>query len=197
MAKNPYKGPDVYAQRAKAEGYVARSVYKLKEIDRRLRIFKQGMRVVDLGCSPGSWSRYAFERVGRRGCVVGVDIKPPLISSGPVIVKSILDLTAEEIGELLGGRADVVLSDMAPNTTGVPDADHLRQLELARSAFQVATMLLVTGGAFVVKVFEGGEAAAFQREVKARFGTLKRVRPEAIRKNSREFYMVARGFRGR
>jgi 23S rRNA (uridine2552-2'-O)-methyltransferase len=196
MAKNPYKGRDSYTERASKEGYVARSVYKLKEIDKRFRIFKQGMRVVDLGCSPGSWSKYAHERVGRAGCVVGVDINAPQITTGPLLIKSILDITPEEIGELLGGVADVVLSDMAPLTTGVPDADHLRQIELAYSAFQVASTLLKPGGSFVVKVFEGGDAAEYQRTVKARFGKLKRLRPEAVRKNSREFFMVATGFRG-
>lgn len=196
MAKNPYSAPDSYSEKASREGYVARSVYKLKEIDKRFRILKQGMRVVDLGCSPGSWSKYAQERVGRRGCVVGIDIKPPQITAGPVLIKSILDITAAEIGDLLGGPADVVISDMAPNTTGHPDTDHVRQLELARSGFDVACILLKPGGAFVVKVFEGGEAAGYQRAVKTRFDKLKRMRPDAVRKNSREFYIVATGFLG-
>lgn len=192
----PYKGRDPYGQRASDEGYAARSVFKLQEIDRRHRLLRSGQRVVDLGCYPGSWSRYALDRVGASGVVVGVDFQAPALSGATWLDRSVFEVTTEELLEILGGPADVVLSDMAQNTTGNKHADHYNQLELARRALEVATAILRPGGSFVCKVFEGGEAADFQREAKAVFGKVKRMRPDAVRKVSREWFLVATGFRG-
>jgi 23S rRNA (uridine2552-2'-O)-methyltransferase len=195
---NPYKKPDRFTIQAKEEGYAARSVFKLKEIQARHRVFRPGMRVVDLGCSPGSWLVYAAEQVGRSGVVVGVDIQEPTAKPGPVLVKSVLDVTSAELREALGGHgASVVLSDMAPNTTGDPTGDHFLQLELAGKARDLALELLEPGGAFVCKVFDGQDAHPFVLSLRPHFAEVKRARPEAVRKNSREFFVVATGFRGR
>jgi len=193
---NPYKKPDRFTRKAKAEGYAARSVYKLSEVQRRFRLFKPGQRVVDLGCYPGSWSRYLIQQVGKKGRVVGVDIEEPELEGGTWIHRSVFEVTAQELREALGGPADVVVSDMAPRTTGNRLFDHVQQLELADCALDRAVELLAPGGSFVVKVFEGEDAKAYTDRVKARFGKLKRVRPEAVRKNSREFFAVATGFKG-
>ncbi|MBW1877764.1 MAG: RlmE family RNA methyltransferase [Deltaproteobacteria bacterium] len=196
MGRNrPYKGRDHFARRAREEGYEARSVYKLEEIQRRFGLLRQNQRVVDLGCYPGSWSRYAMKCIGPRGRIVGVDLQEPSLAGGTWIVRSVYDVTPEELLKALGGPADVVLSDMAPLTTGDRFGDHIAQLELARRALELARVVLVPGGALVAKVFEGGEAGDFQAEVKTSFARVKRVRPPAVRKQSREWFVVARGFR--
>ncbi|MEZ4239660.1 MAG: RlmE family RNA methyltransferase [Myxococcota bacterium] len=195
---SPYKRPDRFTKQAQREGYAARSVYKLQEIQRRQPILRRGQRVVDLGCAPGSWFVYAAEQVGERGVVVGVDLEEP-VSRPPwakAIVGSALDTPAEVLREALGGPADVVLSDMAPRTTGDPTGDHFVQIELARRALALAAELLVPGGAFVCKVVDGEDAPAFVDEVRAAFDKVKRYKPEATRDRSREFFVVGAGFKG-
>ena len=192
---NPYKRPDRFSKKAHDEGYAARSVYKLDEILRRTRALRAGQRVVDLGCSPGSWLELAANAVGRSGVVVGVDIEEPKVHVGPVLVRSVLEVTPDEIRAVLGGPADVVLSDMAPRTTGDTFGDHVRQIELARAALALAEALLVPGGAFVCKVFDGEEAHAFVQDVRRSFDEARRLRPEAVRANSREFFVVGLGRR--
>ncbi len=194
--KNPYKG-DRFTSKAKDEGYMARSVYKLTEIDRRFRVFKQGQRVIDLGCYPGSWSQYVLQRVGGRGRLVGVDLSKPALPKGHFLAQSVFDVTAEELIEALGGEADVLVSDMAPKTSGVPHSDHVRQMELVRKALELANETLKPGGAFVVKIFDGEEVPAFQKLVKETFGKTRRIRPEAVRQVSREFFLLATEFKGR
>jgi 23S rRNA (uridine2552-2'-O)-methyltransferase len=191
----PYKSRDHFARRAQQEGYEARSVYKLEELQRRFGLLRRGQRVVDLGCYPGSWSRFALKCIGRSGRLVGVDLQEPALAGGTWIVRSVHDVAPEELLEALGGPADVVLSDMAPSTTGDRFGDHINQLELARRALTLARAVLAPGGALVTKVFEGGEAEAFQAEVKTFFTKVKRVRPSAVRKQSREWFLVAQGFR--
>jgi 23S rRNA (uridine2552-2'-O)-methyltransferase len=190
--KNPYAKPDRFALKAKEEGYAARSVYKLQEIDQRVRLLKRGQRVLDLGCAPGSWSAYVIERGGK---LVGVDITETLLAGGTFLTKSVYDVTADELIAAMGGPADVVLSDMAPLTMGARDADHWAQIELATRAFEVACAVLVPGGSFVCKVFEGPDAKAFELAVRKRFEGVRRVRPEAVRQNSREWFLVAERFR--
>lgn len=191
---NPYQKPDRFSRQAKEEGYAARSVYKLQDIQRRTRLLRPGQRVVDLGCAPGSWLGYAAEQVGARGVVVGVDLEEPTVRPGPVIVRSVLEVEPAEILEALGGPADVLLSDMAPRTTGDTFGDHVRQIELANRALTVALAVLAPGGAFVCKVFDGEEAHAFVQSIRPHFAETRRVRPEAVRQNSREFFVVATGF---
>ena len=143
---NPYKRPDRFTKKAKAEGYAARSVYKLDEVQRRFRLFRPGQRVVDLGCFPGSWSRYLIQQVGKNGTVVGVDIEEPDLDGGTWIHRSVYEVTSEELRTALGGSADVVVSDMAPRTTGNRLFDHVQQIELADRALLLATELLEPGG---------------------------------------------------
>lgn len=195
MKGNPYKKPDHFAKKAKDEGYAARSVYKLKEIDERFRLLRRGMRVVDLGCAPGSWSAYTIDKVGTDR-LVGIDITEMALPGGRFLLRSVFDVVDQDLRDAIGGQADVVLSDMAPLTTGARDADHWAQIELARRAFELACDLLVPGGSFVAKVFEGPDAKALELDVRKRFTATKRVRPEAVRVNSREFFLVSTGFKG-
>lgn len=192
---NPYRKPDRFTKKAKEEGYAARSVYKLEEIQKRFRLFKPGQRVIDLGCFPGSWSRYLLQMAGRNGRVVGVDLEEPDLAGGFWIPRSVYDVSVDELREALEGPADVLVSDMAPRTTGNRLFDHVEQIALARRALEVAEALVVPGGSFVVKVFDGEDANDYVADVKKVFGKTKRVRPEAVRKNSREFFLVAQGRR--
>lgn len=191
---NPRK-PDRFQQMARDEGYEARSVYKLREIDDRLRVIPRKGAVLDLGCAPGSWSRFVRERGGPSLTIVGIDLQPVRAYVGEFIEGSILETPASLLRERLGGNARLVLSDMAPATTGNKTADHLRQMELARMALQVATEVLAFEGAFVAKVFDGVEVPAFASELKPWFREVKRMRPEAVRRESREFFVVGLGFR--
>lgn len=192
--RNPWAKADRFTQKAKKQGYAARSVFKLDEINHRFRVIKQGDRVVDLGCSPGSWSRFVLERIGGRGELVGVDITPPEFSGGTVLVRSVMEVQPQELLDALGGKADVVLSDMAPRTTGNPLGDHVEQLVLANRAVELAREVLKSGGNLVIKVFDGEDAHAFVQSVRPSFDKVKRTRPEAVRRESREFFLVCLGF---
>jgi len=192
---NNYRRPDHYSQKAKAEGYAARSVYKLQEIQERTRILKPGQHVVDLGCFPGSWSKYALQQIGRKGRIVGVDLNEPELP-GVWIVRSVFDVTTEELIEALDGQADVVLSDMAQKTMGTRMGDHYQQIELARFAMNLASQILKPGGSFVCKIFEGPDAQPLQQEARLLFKRVKRMRPDAVRKESREWFLVAQDFKG-
>jgi len=194
MARKQRRRPDHYSKKAKAEGYAARSVYKLEEIQRRFRILKGGARVVDLGCAPGSWSAYAAQICSKKR-LVGMDITKLDAYPGTFIHGSILEVPTETIHEALGGPADVVLSDMAPYTNGNRFSDHVRQLELATAAFDTACRLLKPGGSFVVKVFDGQDAQAYTLGVRKRFTTVKRLKPPATRNQSVEFFLVCTGFK--
>lgn len=190
-----YKRPDHYTRKAKEMGYAARSVFKLDEIEARHRLLRPGARVLDLGCFPGSWSRFARERIGD-GPLVGVDLQEPSGIRGTFIARSVYEITTDELLEALGGPADVVLSDMAPATTGDRFRDHVRQIELADRALEVACAVLRPGGSFVVKVFDGTDAQAFVARARQPFTTLKRIKPQATRDRSVEFFLVGLGFKG-
>jgi 23S rRNA (uridine2552-2'-O)-methyltransferase len=194
MAQSDRKRPDHFAKRAKAEGYAARSVYKLAEIDRRYRVLDRVRRVVDLGSHPGSWSALVRER-NPQAALVGVDLQETPRYPGTQLVGSVATLDPAELERLLGGRADLVLSDMAPNTTGARLKDHVDQLELVREAWRIAQSVLTPGGTFVAKVFDGEDAPALLDELRRSFETFKRVRPEATRKDSRELFAVGLGYR--
>ncbi len=193
--KNPYSKPDRFTKQAKEAGYQARSVYKLTAIQQRFKIFQKGQRVVDLGCCPGSWSTYAVECIGGRGTLVGVDITETSLPGGVFLHKSIRELEPGELLQHLGGQADVVLSDMAPLTTGNLLGDHVEQLELASLAADVADRNLKPGGTFVCKVFDGEDAQGFMLRLRQAYGKVKRVKPEAVRRSSREFFVVCQSKR--
>jgi 23S rRNA (uridine2552-2'-O)-methyltransferase len=187
---------DPYAARARAEGYRSRAAYKLTEIDDRIHVLKRGARVIDLGCAPGGWIQVALERGARP--VVGIDLLPVDALAPATIVQG--DFTDPGCGErligLLGGAPDVVLSDMAPNTMGHRQTDHLRIMALIEAAAAFAIQSLTPGGAFVVKAFQGGETAEIIRLLKAHFTDVRHVKPKASRAESSEVYLVATGFRG-
>ncbi|HOX42148.1 MAG TPA: RlmE family RNA methyltransferase [Myxococcota bacterium] len=194
-----YERKDRFYQQAKAEGYRSRAAYKLLELDRRHRLLARGARVLDLGCAPGGWIQVAAAKVGPGGRVVGIDrlaVDPLGLAQACVLRGDLAD--ADSLARLeseLGGPADVVLSDMAPDTSGVGFQDHVRSVELVRLALGVARRLLRPGGAMLAKVFEGPDLQALAAELKAAFGRLKRIKPEATRKGSRELYLLCEDHR--
>src|ERR1043165_5740067 len=188
---------DRFHQKAKREGYLARAVYKLEEIDAKHRIFERGMlRVLDLGCAPGSWLQYAREHLGG-GAQVGLDRgarqRPP---AGARIV--IGDVMAIEVSALLGALPafDIVLSDMAPDTSGVRQLDQARSEALFERALEIATAVLAPGGNFVGKLFQGPDFKRLTEAVRARFAVQKTAKPASSRQISIEQYVIGKGFRG-
>ncbi len=190
---------DPYVAAAQRQGYRSRAAFKLIELDERFQLLRQGNHVVDLGCAPGGWTQVAVERAGPRGRVVGVDLVEMSPISGAAILQA--DLTdpaaVGEITRALGGGADVVLSDMAPATTGHAATDHLRIVALAEAAFAVAEDILEPGGSFVTKVFQGGAEGELLARLKQSFAELRHAKPPASRAESAETYVVAKGFRSR
>jgi 23S rRNA (uridine2552-2'-O)-methyltransferase len=189
---------DPYVARAKREGFRSRAAYKLAEIDDQYRLLKPGARVIDLGAAPGGWSEVAARRAGPRGRVVAIDIlemKP--VAGVEFLQLDFLDETAPgRLKAMLGGKADLVLSDMAANATGHRQTDHLRIMALAEAAAHFAREVLAEGGSFLCKVLQGGTEAALLAELKRDFASVKHVKPPASRTDSAELYLLARGFRG-
>jgi 23S rRNA (uridine2552-2'-O)-methyltransferase len=198
MAK-PYDPKDRFFQKAKEQGLRARSAFKIEEILGRQKLLGKGGSVLDLGAAPGGFLQILAEVVGPSGVAVGVDIVPMKQLGRPWVKTAVLDLLApdalDRIRELHPGRFDLVTSDMAPKTIGVKITDEARSLELSRMALSVACDTLKLGGSFVVKVFMGGDFPIFQKELRARFGKVDVVRPEATRERSFEVYVVGRDFR--
>jgi len=188
------KKTEFYTELAKKQGYPARSVYKLKEIDQKYSIFKKGDKILDLGCAPGSWLLYIAEKVGNRGSVVGADIsdiKIPQKDNVVFIKKSVFDFKETDFDY----KFDAVVSDMAPSTTGVVFVDSGKSLELSENAFDVAKMFLKPGGNFVCKIFDSKEATDFFKNLGQSFEFSKRFKPKAVLGRSKEFYIVAKGFK--
>lgn len=189
------KWEDHYTRRARDEKWVARSVYKLEEIDKRFGLIARGHRLLDLGCYPGSWSQYSLEKVGPRGDVVGVDLREPERVSAPnfrFIKADVITLDIEWLVQEIGFR-DTVISDLAPQTTGIKVADTSRSVGLAKKAFEISLALLKEKGHFLSKVFEGEDLKALGNEVKKRFDQMRLIRPSAVRKGSKEIYLVGLG----
>jgi len=187
-----YDRADSWTRRAKAAGFPARSVFKLEEIDARHHVVPATGVAVDLGCFPGSWSKWLL---GRGVRVVGVDLKAPELPSGKWIVGSVMDVEAAALVEAAGGRADLVVSDLAPNTTGQRLVDHVRQIALADRALSLAVEIGRPGSHFVCKVFDGEDAGAFVERVRAAYADVKRLKPDATRGSSIEFFVVAKGLK--
>jgi 23S rRNA (uridine2552-2'-O)-methyltransferase len=189
---------DPYVQAAKAQGWRSRAAFKLIELDEKFHLLKPGARVVDLGCAPGGWTQVALRRAGEQGRVVGLDLLPVDPVPGATILQGdFQDAEVErQVEAALGGQADLVLSDMAPNTTGHAATDHLRIMALAELALDFALRVLAPGGAFVAKVFQGGSEKAFLDTLKQRFAQVRHAKPPASRKDSAELYVVATGFKG-
>ena len=188
---------DPYVQRAKAEGWRSRAVYKLQEIDERDRLLRPGLKVVDLGAAPGGWSQYAARKVGPQGRVVAFDLLPIIPLPGVVCLQGdfrepeALDAMSEALS---GQRVDLVLSDMAPNTSGVEAVDQIRSLALAEAAESFAVETLQSGGDFLVKLFQGPGFDDFVRRMRERFGKVVVRKPKASRDRSPEVYLLARNY---
>jgi len=208
-------GKDEYYNRAKQEGYRARSAYKLQQLDETAGLLGEGNVVVDLGAAPGGWLQVAAERVGDRGTVVGVDRQRIDALDDPDATVELVrgdlteDDTIDDVVERVGGSSgtggadaegdrggpvDVVLSDMAPNMTGDYDLDHARSVHLARQAFAVAERVLASGGDLAVKVFDGQDLADLEADLESEFEYVRQVRPDASRDSSSELYLVAKGY---
>jgi 23S rRNA (uridine2552-2'-O)-methyltransferase len=188
---------DPYVARAKREGLRSRAAYKLVEIDEKYHVLKPGSRVVDLGAAPGGWSEIAANRVGANGRVVALDVLDMKPIAGVEFLKlDFLDAVApDRLKAMLGGNANVVLSDMAANATGHRQTDHLRIMALAEAAAYFACEVLAYGGIFLCKVLQGGTEAKLLAELKRDFESVKHVKPPASRADSAELYLLARGFR--
>ena len=184
---------DHYTRRAREEQWLARSVYKLEEIDRKTHLIHAGDRVLDLGCYPGSWSQYTVVKVGPKGEVVGVDLQKPDRFSSPrfkFIQADVLSLDVEWLRKQVGPR-ELVISDLAPATSGIRVTDTSRSMELALRALDVALAVLKKGGHFLCKVFEGPDVKAFRTELARHFAKVQTLRPSAVRKASKEVYVLA------
>jgi len=186
---------DPYVAAARAQNYRSRAAFKLIELDDRYHLIRKGARVLDLGAAPGGWAQVAMQRGA--ALVVGVDLLPIDEIAGATMIQGDFndpDMPARLAG-LLGGQADLLLSDMAPNTTGHGPTDHLRIMALAELALDFAVRILAPGGAFVTKLFQGGSERQMLTALKQRFATVRHAKPPASRRDSSELYVVATGFR--
>lgn len=191
--KNPWA--DHYTRQAQKDHFAARSVYKLQEIQKKHGILKKGARVLDLGCAPGSWLQFAAQTIGPAGRLVGIDLTPVTLALPPqvqVITGDVADIAAH-LSEAGVDRFDVVLSDMAPATTGNRHVDEARSVGLCEAALAVADEVLETGGHFVCKIFQGSDFKTFTDAVKQRFERQTAVRPQSTRKASREVFVIGLG----
>ena len=188
---------DPYVRRAKVEGYRSRAAYKLLELDERFGLLKGVKAVVDLGIAPGGWSQ-VVKRRSPRADVVGIDLLPTDPIEGVAILQMDFmdDSAPDKLKEALGGQADIVLSDMAANTVGHPQTDHLRTMALVEAGLLFATEVLRPGGAYVAKVLAGGADNNLVAELKRHFAAVKHAKPPASRKDSSEWYVIAQGFKG-
>ncbi len=188
---------DHYRKLAKDQGYRSRAAYKLKQLDDSYHLLKRNYRVVDIGCAPGGWVQVAAKQVGAAGRVVGIDLKAVEPVAGATILEGSIDdpATVARIIEELGERADVVLSDLAPNVSGMWEVDHARQIDLTRSALALARQVLREGGSAVFKVFEGEFMKELKGEMAASFGKVLVSKPTASRQESSELYLVCLNFR--
>jgi 23S rRNA (uridine2552-2'-O)-methyltransferase len=187
-----HRPQDHFGRRAREQGFPARSIYKLEEIDRRLRLFRSGQRVLDLGAAPGSWSLYAAQRVGPKGLVIGVDRQQITVAAPPQLRFLQLDLESASL-DALGEAAsfDVVLSDMAPQTSGQRHRDQFLSFELYMRALHYAHQLLAVGGYFLGKIFQGPELQAARTATSELIGTTRILKPEASRRESYEIFLCA------
>lgn len=195
-----YQRKDAFYVRAKAVGYRSRAAFKLEELARRQRIFRRGDRVVDLGAWPGGWLQIAAQQVGPSGRVVGVDLQPIDPLPGKTVITIVGDVAAprtrEQVREASGGRADVLLADLAPKLSGVRARDAAQSEALAESALQFAVHILKPGGTLVMKLFMSQNLPRLTSRLRARFRDVRTTRPAATRKGSAETYAIAAGFAG-
>lgn len=189
-----YNPKDKYFKKAKQEGFAARSVYKLQEIDMKFKVLKAGQTVLDLGAAPGSWSQFASSRVGANGRILGVDLSPVTVSlaNATFIQADLRDLKLEDVFREHGfvPPFDLVISDMAPKTTGIKSVDQARSLELCELALNVAERFLRPGGTFVCKFFQSGEFGQLRNQIKKNFERVEALKPDSTRSISKEIFLV-------
>ncbi|HQB44124.1 MAG TPA: RlmE family RNA methyltransferase [Polyangiaceae bacterium] len=191
MARNPYRRPDHRSRQAREQGYPARSIFKLEEIDRRVQLLRPAMRVLDLGAAPGSWSMYASQRVGPIGRILAIDLQPidyPLGSNVTFLQGDALALQEPALATF--APYDVVLSDMAPNTTGCSHVDEIRSADLFMRAVDVAAFFGCRGSAFVGKLFMGATFEQARQHLRERFNKVRIIRPEGTRRRSVETFLI-------
>lgn len=191
--KPNFSKKDYYTKKAKQENYPARSVYKLEEIDKKYNLIKEGDKVLDLGCAPGSWLIYIAKKIGEKGKVVGVDVvdlKIKIPQNAIILKEDVMSFIPQ------GGREkyDVVVSDLSPSTSGIDFIDVERSLEFCERALKIAQRVLNKGGNFVCKIFEGEGTDEFLKKVKQNFELAKKFKPKASRKWSREIYIVGKNY---
>src|SRR6476469_8633978 len=188
---------DHYRKLAKQKGYRSRSAYKLTQLNNSYHIFNRGDKVIDFGCAPGGWLQIAGKIVGMRGTVIGIDIKQVEPIENTIILQDDIEnqLIVKRILKVLGGKADVVLSDLSPNVSGIWDIDHIRQISLSKSALNLSRDLLKKGGSAVFKVFEENYLNDFKNELKIYFHKIFLNKPDASRQSSSEFYFVCLNFK--
>ena len=189
---------DPYVAAAREAGYRSRAAYKLLQMDEEFKLLHAGQRVVDLGAAPGGWTQVAMAKLGAKGKLVAIDILPMEPIQHAIILE--LDFMADDapdkLREALGGKADLVLSDMAPSTTGHSGTDHIRIMAMAETAALFATEILAPNGTFVCKLFQGGAEKTLLDALKKRFAKVRHAKPAASRADSSESYIVAQGFKG-
>ena len=188
---------DPYVRQARQSQYRSRAVYKLMEIDKQDHLFHRGQTVIDLGAAPGSWSQFASERVSAQGKVIAVDILPMEPVSDVLFIRG--DFTEQQTADdchrwLSGARVDLVISDMAPNISGIRHTDQARTMYLAELVFEFACTVLKPEGNLLVKVFQGADIEPYRRRLVEVFQRVKHRKPKASRDSSREFYMLAQGY---
>ncbi|MCX5881896.1 MAG: RlmE family RNA methyltransferase [Deltaproteobacteria bacterium] len=188
--KNPWE--DHYTQKARKDHFPARSVFKLQEIQQKVNLIKMGNSVLDLGCSPGSWLMLAASLTGPTGSVIGIDLKPVTVSFPAHVRVFIADMLAlpDEISAAIGRDFHVVISDMAPSTTGNKSVDAARSFDLCQAALSIAQNRLLPGGSFVCKIFQGEDSEAFIQQIKSLFNKHRIFKPQSSRKASREIYII-------
>ena len=189
---------DPYVAESKRLGYRSRAAFKLIQLDEKYKFLGKGKRIVDLGCAPGGWTQVAVQRNKGTGLVVGIDLLETAPIPGAILIQQ--DFTeadaAEKLKELLNGKADIVMSDMAANTTGHQQTDHLRTIGLVEIAYDFAKEVLADNGIFIAKVFKGGTEAQLLADIKKHFRKVSHCKPDASRTGSPEEYLVAEGFKG-
>jgi 23S rRNA (uridine2552-2'-O)-methyltransferase len=194
MKEKGYNPQDRFFKKAKQEGFAARSVYKLQEIDQKFKIFRAGQTVLDLGASPGSWSQYASQKIGTGGRLIGVDLSPVTVAmpNSIFIEADLRDLSLVDTFKAHGFSQpfDIVMSDMMAKTTGVKFADQARSLELCELALETAKMYLRPGGTFVCKFFQSGEFGQLRNAIKREFEKVEAIKPESTRTISKEIFLV-------
>lgn len=196
----PYKPNDHYARKAKQENFAARSIYKLEEIDNRYKIIHAGDYVMDLGASPGSWAQYASKKIGEKGKILGIDLKPVTVSlpNAVFIVADLNELNDDVIHQFIKSSNqklfDCVISDMAPNTSGNKFVDQARSYDLCVLALETAKKFLKPNGNFVCKMFEGEDTMLFRDELKKYFTEVHILRPKSTQSSSKEMFMVGKAF---